>query len=96
MKILAYRMDDEPHRLVRLTRFNAVLSIYADKIEDRAPISFLHDHKGCLSVGFSETPSDEQIEFIASAWSHLEYEPTMQWAVADEYRGDLEFTDASS
>lgn len=94
MKISAYRADSETSRIERLTRFEMVLDMYRSTFhEGFAEISFLHDHKGHLSVGFATKPSDDQIKFISSAWQALENEPNMGWVVADEYSDDLQFVD---
>ena len=97
MEISANRADGETSRIERLTRFNIVLMMYSDKLPYEAiEICFLHDHKGTLSIGFASEPTIEQVEFISSAWDALEFEPHIQWAVANKFKNDILFTSVSA
>ena len=87
MKISANRADGETSRIERLARLRTVMQLYGQQ----AGVTFLHDHKGILHIGFARKPHNDQVAFIENVWRHLENEPDVTWAVADEYSVSLDF-----
>jgi hypothetical protein len=63
MNVTAYRQDEEPSRIERLELLRQIL--------DAGRILALHDHKGCLSVNWSECPNTSELGFVIQAWQTL-------------------------
>jgi hypothetical protein len=74
VELSAYRGDeDESWRLGRLEDW---MSWYAFKMGHpmhsiHSQIESLHDHKGCLTVTFTQKPSQPMIDFAKGSWGEL-------------------------
>lgn len=75
IKITANRQDEEPDRIVRLTRLRDVLQ--AKRV---STIIGLHDHKGVLYVNWASQPTASELGQVIMAW-HSENEPLTNHAV---------------
>lgn len=84
MNLTAYSQDTEPRRIERLNRIKTVMELYPDRA---GPVDGLHDHKGMLTVFYSETPEEEHLYFARDLWSTLEFEPLIEFKPSESFWG---------
>jgi hypothetical protein len=67
--ITAYRQVSESYRLERLQELlGHFIEVYRAEGNADMPILALHDHKGCLFVNWSRTPTNTEVGIITNLW----------------------------
>jgi hypothetical protein len=69
--LTATRSDEEPHRIDRLNRVIGYVCAASELRGDYkllSKVEALHDHKGALTVRWSDRPTEEEKRHFSGAW----------------------------
>jgi len=81
----ANRADEEPFRLERLDILARILAHHHETfLGDKAKVTELYDHKGCLTVNWDAEPTKEQRELVDGFWDAVFFEPETEHYVVEQ------------